>query len=94
MTASDVEDTPLLAVQEHEKVYERFSTAQKRIIVGLVGWSAILPRKSACRLSRTKQTLYDLFRVANRAILQYSQLGLSSHLSLRLRKTLTRTRRP
>ena len=46
------EETPLLQdaeaaeIEQHEVVYNRFSVSQKRVIVALVSWSALMPSKS------------------------------------------------
>ena len=50
------EDTPLIntpnpndseevVVLKHEQLYKRFSPAYKRIIVSIVSWSGLIPRK-------------------------------------------------
>jgi hypothetical protein len=50
------EESPLLPAQpsnEHELVYQRFSPFHKKVIVAIVFWCALLPRKHAISQQRS-----------------------------------------
>lgn len=42
-TSRSTEQTPLLTHTQNDDMYERFTPAQKRVVVALVSWSGLIP---------------------------------------------------
>ena len=56
----DSEETPLLNEQiKHDTIYDHFSAKQKLVIMSLVCWCGLLPRKAPL-LSRTRAMILYL----------------------------------